>query len=762
VSISAAALSADGTTVTLTTSKLSEGTRYTLTVNGVKDASLAGNQITAGSTADFSGFVLGTGYLTWQSYNNIGTGVAITDLTSSSKFPDSPDETLSMNWFDSRTVRPDDSREGYGARVTGWFTPETSGQYRFFLRSDDASQLFLSTDATEANKVMIAEQTGCCNAFTTDTSTSKLASDPITLTAGQHYYIEGLLKEGGGGDYIKVAVKGPGEDLDVAPATSGDSVVDQATIPGRLLSTYVDPDATIQITQQPTDQLGSVASPGVEVLKEDFNSGDGGFTVDTTGTPPGPWEYDSASGAWVAKNGNDACGDPNNSALNSAPMTMSQDGALTLKFSHRYSFEPTWDGGQVRISVNGGDFAAVPAGSFLENGYANGAIVGNGVLLNQNGFTDKSAGYDSGEFITSTCSLGTFKKGDTVAIQFLAAWDECTTGDIPNWVIDSYSVSLLPMLIQDFADGDGGYTVDTQGTPPGPWEYDSTDKIWTAKNGNDACGDPNSSMLISGNYVAPQDDEVTLSFVHRYSFEPTWDGGAVQVSVNGGPFTDVPPTSFAANGYSDTVVGNGIMNGKMAFTGDSSGYGSTNFITSKALLGDFKKGDTIAVRFVAAWDECSTGSIPNWQIKYVALSFGRAASASTFQIAASGTLHGDSVQVRYQWQRDDGNGFVDIPMATSNTLTFYPTPADLIAKYRVVLTTPGGTVTSDEVNLVTSAPPTAPELSISVTGGTITIQFTGTLQSSPTVDGTYQDVPGAQSPYTVPDTSQVMFFRSAK
>jgi hypothetical protein len=50
------------------------------------------------------------------------------------------------------------------------------------------------------------------------------------------------------------------------------------------------------------------------------------------------------------------------------------------------------------------------------------------------------------------------------------------------------------------------------------------------------------------------------------------------------------------------------------------------------------------------------------------------------------------------------------------------------------------------------------------TDGTITITWTGggTLQVSTTVDGTYSDVPGATSPYTVTPPSPVLFGRIKK
>jgi hypothetical protein len=54
-----------------------------------------------------------------------------------------------------------------------------------------------------------------------------------------------------------------------------------------------------------------------------------------------------------------------------------------------------------------------------------------------------------------------------------------------------------------------------------------------------------------------------------------------------------------------------------------------------------------------------------------------------------------------------------------------------------------------------------PTLSISRQAGTIRISYTGTLQGSPTVNGTYSDVAGASSPYTVPaGAASQMFYRA--
>jgi hypothetical protein len=53
-----------------------------------------------------------------------------------------------------------------------------------------------------------------------------------------------------------------------------------------------------------------------------------------------------------------------------------------------------------------------------------------------------------------------------------------------------------------------------------------------------------------------------------------------------------------------------------------------------------------------------------------------------------------------------------------------------------------------------------PTVSIGKLGNTLTITFTGKLQSSSTVNGGYTDVAGATNPYTVPNTTGAQFYRT--
>ena len=74
--------------------------------------------------------------------------------------------------------------------------PPTSGNWIFYLSSDDAGELYLNpTGKAASEKTLLTAETACCNGFAAH------ASAPQSLTAGQSYYIEALYKEGGGGDY---------------------------------------------------------------------------------------------------------------------------------------------------------------------------------------------------------------------------------------------------------------------------------------------------------------------------------------------------------------------------------------------------------------------------------------------------------------------------------------------------------------------------------------------------------------------------------
>ncbi|HMJ66045.1 MAG TPA: hypothetical protein VK615_11910, partial [Candidatus Binatia bacterium] len=129
-----------------------------------------------------------------------------------------------------------DLYENYTTRMYAWFCPTETGDYRFYLASDDAGNLYISTDDTPANKVLVASepQWGGRHEWTGDSGARRggcgVDGNPaycqnvttlIPMVAGQRYYMETLHREGGGGDHLEVAVRLPSDATDPGPSIQG-------------------------------------------------------------------------------------------------------------------------------------------------------------------------------------------------------------------------------------------------------------------------------------------------------------------------------------------------------------------------------------------------------------------------------------------------------------------------------------------------------------------------------------------------------------
>jgi hypothetical protein len=94
----------------------------------------------------------------------------------------------------------------------------------------------------------------------------------------------------------------------------------------------------------------------------------------------------------------------------------------------------------------------------------------------------------------------------------------------------------------------------------------------------------------------------------------------------------------------------------------------------------------------------------------------------------------------------------------------YPLPAgatDLVLQFEAHSTFFNEVFAFDNIR-ITARGPDAPELSIRRDGANIEVRYTGTLLSSPTLDGTYTPVENAANPHVIPPGSQGTrrFFRS--
>ena len=152
--------------------------------------------------------------------------------------------------------------------LIGYFVPQTSGNYVFFCNSDDDADLFLSTDASFTDERLIAQQTsygagalnwqstlnGTASQVRSDTFVDASGATPfangIALVAGQQYAMEIVHHQGGGGTYSCVTAL-----LTTDPAyPTGPDTGTLSTIRGTAVASYFPRCTYVNITNQPLSQ----------------------------------------------------------------------------------------------------------------------------------------------------------------------------------------------------------------------------------------------------------------------------------------------------------------------------------------------------------------------------------------------------------------------------------------------------------------------------------------------------------------------------
>lgn len=182
-----------------------------------------------------------TGNITYQVWNNIGSGVSVNSLTSNVNFPDNPTSSTLITSMEGTKNLGDE----FGARIVGYICAPSTGTYTFWIASDDYGELWLSTDDQPTNKSKIAY----VNGYTASRQWDKYASQKsatINLVQGQKYYIEALMKEATGGDNLAIGWLKPGQT----------GSVPSEVIPGAVLSPY----STVQIIAVSSISLPSTST----------------------------------------------------------------------------------------------------------------------------------------------------------------------------------------------------------------------------------------------------------------------------------------------------------------------------------------------------------------------------------------------------------------------------------------------------------------------------------------------------------------------
>jgi hypothetical protein len=245
VSVSNATLDpTDARVVLLTTGPQTEGTQYTVTVTGATDT--GGTPIAPGSTIQFTAWQRIDGWATRETYFGI-PGSTVADLMAAPNFPDRPDR---KEWVRGFRSFQDPLTDNYGARMTAFFHPAQNGFYEFYVNNDDEAELYMSSDASEANLEWIGFFPLKAPPFSEEEGA--FAFSPISLSSSQRYLLQGLTKQGSGDVYFEVAAR----------HESATTPPDQLTaLSGTEISTMVNPDAGVVLFDaQPANVSASAGS----------------------------------------------------------------------------------------------------------------------------------------------------------------------------------------------------------------------------------------------------------------------------------------------------------------------------------------------------------------------------------------------------------------------------------------------------------------------------------------------------------------------
>jgi hypothetical protein len=206
-------------------------------------------------TVKEAGGCTASGTITRDYWANV-SGSRVSDIPVNSP----PTSTSQINIFEG----PSNIGSNYATRIRGYICPPSTGNYTFWIASNDHSELWLSTDDNPSNKIRIAFITGATG-IREWTKFASQQSAPIALTQGKRYYIEALHKQGVGSDNIAVGWRLPNGML-------------ERPVPGNRLSPF-----EMNAARMPTDDDDKSAEKAlysqINIYPNPVQSGDPELTI---------------------------------------------------------------------------------------------------------------------------------------------------------------------------------------------------------------------------------------------------------------------------------------------------------------------------------------------------------------------------------------------------------------------------------------------------------------------------------------------------
>jgi hypothetical protein len=152
-----------------------------------------------------------------------------------------------------------------------------------------------------------------------------------------------------------------------------------------------------------------------------------------------------------------------------------------------------------------------------------------------------------------------------------------------------------------------------------------------------------------------------LNFRHFYNTEAGFDGGVLEISLNGGAFTDIITAggTFIAEGYNGTISGNygNPLANRDAWTGNS-----TAFVTTTIALPPGTAGQNAQFRWRLGTD--SSFSATGWYVDTISLSVGYSCCTGAPPVTLTAPKYSPSKQ--FQFSVIGGTGYSYAILAASN------------------------------------------------------------------------------------------------
>ncbi len=695
--------------------------------------------VTTAALGEAEGFVIAKIYDT-------GGGATFDDLLIAyehESFPDNPSQSIPQA---GAQLLPGGVGNNYLGLIQFQLVVEQAGEYDFFIRSDDASELYLNTDGSAfpvpgGNDFPIAWEEDCCDPFQEpDVGDTATTDGPIALTPGS-YGVTVTWKEGGGGDWVQVAWRNVNDDTPAASLASigGSNIVSEFDTVGSF----------VNITSQPVGGEISENEPFTISVGFDFGS-----------------PYVPAAGIQWFKDGN-PIGGANSANLNFSLLKKSDAGNYRVELrvpgmavtSEEVTLTVTDDTKPPRISAG----ALAGAGGNFEVGI---------------GFSEPVNGDTVGNADNYSVSAGSIESVTAVTRPTTNFSDEITAVQIPEY-------HAVKLVVSGLTAGET-YTV-------------------TAKGVADVIGNTIPDSGASADFTADDSYQWTvIGSQEAHSETGTWVDDVVRVGDDGfdilasgvGFWADYDEATFAYQ----TVEGDFDKVAQVAYQDPASQWARTGLIVREGLdagkerVSDefsdcpspiivdpddpdaepeicipedvrFARYQTVHANAAIRWDNgVSNNGYENNYRNDDGLAGGNQTRGGN---GGGGPLDYPNVWVRLKREGNTimtftGSDGVNWEARTTREFEDLKPSVFVGPFYAPELNNNGSTAGIQHSVLATfrnvrdfGAAPVDPGsgggdagsiTGVSIAGGNITIDFTGTLMSSDTVDGTYAPVDGAAAP----------------